>query len=160
MLPNVIAAFDVAKALPGVIAGGLVATLLTLLVTGARERRKTRREDAAAVQLIIFELGNAQRGASYIQHGEPWTGFPITAWEEGRLRLARFLDPEAWMLVAAAYNSIHGFNWRYQLDQDRATGGGDGKHGNELDKEETRNDICASIQVAAGIAIPLLRDGV
>jgi hypothetical protein len=128
--------------------------MVTLLVTGYRERRRTRREDAAAIQLVVFELGNAERGARYIQQGEPFIEFPVTAWEEQRLRLARFLDHEVWMLVAAAYNSIHGFNWRYELDQDRARGGGDGRKGSALHE---LNRLCRDIEVTAQTVLPLLR---
>jgi hypothetical protein len=153
-----LAVSDFVQAAFGVVAGGLVGTLLTLLVTGVRERTKLRREDAATVQLVIFEIGNAERGARYIKDGEPYTSFPVTAWETGRLRLARFLDPEVWMLVAAAYNSIHGFNWRYQLDQDRAAEGGDGVVGFTLTEPILRDRLCRDIEETANIVLPLLRD--
>ena len=142
----------------GVVAGGLAGTLVTLLVTGARERSKTRREDAAAVQLVIFEIGNAERGARYIRDGEPYTSFPVSAWEAGRIRLARSLEPEVWMLVAAAYNSIHGFNWRYELDQDRAAGGGDGAAKRTLESDGLRERLCRDIEETARVVLPLLRD--
>src|SRR3954451_22441884 len=98
-----LAAADLAETVFGVVAGGLVGTIITLIVTGARERARVRREDAAAVQLVIFEIGNAERGARYIREdNQPYTEFPVTAWESGRIRLARFLEPDVWMLVAAA----------------------------------------------------------
>lgn len=110
---------EAAKTIIQVALGGVLGTVIALAVTWVRERRKTRDEDLATLRLIEFEVGNARRGArAILEEDAPYTAFPITAWEEGRIRLARMLEPEQWMLVAAAYDAIHGFNWRYQHDKD------------------------------------------
>src|SRR4051794_7440055 len=89
-----------ARTLGGAALGALLGAGLSLTITGRRERRSTRAEDLATVRLIEFELGNARRAARYIKERDAaYTAFPVTAWESGRVRLARALDPVEWLLV-------------------------------------------------------------
>jgi len=50
--------------------------------------------------------------------GEKFVPLPVTAWESERVRLAG--APEVpladWDTVRAAYDKVHGFNWRYQAE--------------------------------------------
>ena len=95
------------------VSGGLAGAVLTSALTGARERRRSRREDKASQWLVTMELANANAGSQYILQGAYYTRFPTDAWREERSRLAKALPREAFLVIAGAYNAIHGFNWRF-----------------------------------------------
>ena len=93
--------------------GGLAGAYLEHLFARRRERRADAAEALAARSLITLELINAQAGAQYILAGEWYTRFPTDAWQQERSRLARTLPMEAYLVLSAAYNAIHGYNWRF-----------------------------------------------
>jgi hypothetical protein len=93
--------------------GGLGGAALTGVLASTSERRRSKREDQASQWLVTMELANANAGAQYILQGEYYTHFPTDAWREERPKLARALPREGFLVVAGAYNAIHGFNWRF-----------------------------------------------
>jgi hypothetical protein len=156
-MPVVLALSELAtRTVIGAAVGGLLATGLTLTITGWRERRKTHDEDVATIRLIEMELGNALRAATYIKdHGAAYTEFPITAWESGRIRLARSLDALEWLLVLNAYDAIRGWNWRYQHDQEMDKMGDDATP--ELEPQAKREEPCQRVIIATRCALPALK---
>jgi hypothetical protein len=96
--------------------GGLGGAVLTSVLTSTSERQRGKREEQASQWLVTMELANANAGAQYILEGKYYTRFPIDAWREERSRLARALPREGFLVVAGAYNAIHGFNWRFDAD--------------------------------------------
>src|SRR4051812_46199326 len=107
-----------------VVTGGLAGAVLTHLFTRTRERNKTTDEEAAAHTVVQLELANANVGAKRVLDGDAWTKFPIKAWEDERSDLARGLPRQAFLVLAGAYNCIHGFNWRVDAGvfEDTVTG--------------------------------------
>jgi hypothetical protein len=94
--------------------GGLGGAVLTVAATSTTERRRSRREHHASQWLVTMELTNANVGSHYILKGAYYTKFPMDAWREERSGLARALPREAFLVLARAYDAIHGFNWRYE----------------------------------------------
>jgi len=158
MVVELLGVSDLGRAGIGAVAGGLAASVITLAVNAYRDRTRQRRADAAALQLVIFEIGNAQRAAqSIVNRNEAATSFPVKAWEDGRLRLAQFLDPDAWLLAAAVYDAVHGLNWRYQFDKDHRSEPQETRPPPALNGDDLVG-VCTRIDAAATVALPALRD--
>jgi hypothetical protein len=66
----------------------------------------------AAAHLVAAELRNAREAATFILQREPFTHFPVDAWQQCRLLLADTLTFDDWQDVAVAYRRIHAYNWR------------------------------------------------
>lgn len=154
-LPTVLAA---SSGLWQVALGGVVGAGLTLVVTGRREHKRIRSDDLATLRLIEMELGNARRAAQYISAGAPYVALPVSAWEEGRIRLARSLEPSEWLLVAAAYDAIHGFNWRYQHDRELPANGLSTTAPPILALIDKRREFCRDIIEMSTPALEMLKD--
>lgn len=146
--------------------GGVSGTGLTLLVTGRRQSRADRAAITASQWLVRMELVNAHAGAGFILEGADFYRFPTKAWEEERAALARVLPRQGFVVLAAAYDAIHGFNWRFDagvFDADAASPNRSSsatkaalKPAIEAAREE-KMEVARDMQAATAVAVEFLR---
>jgi hypothetical protein len=130
--------------------GGVAGAFLTNLLTRRREQRANEAEALAARWLVTLELVNAQAGVQFILGGDWYTRFPTDAWEHERSRLARGLPMEAYLVLSAAYNTIHGYNWRFDSSVFQS-------EASDPDSAWLHRS-CARIEVSATAALAVLED--